>query len=75
MVDRAQLVELVKAVIELSPSKADRLAFSLNEASEVTGIPVKQLRFAIGRKELRAKRVGKRITVTRDNLLRWLDTP
>lgn len=75
MVDQAQLQQLVKAVIELSPGIADRLAYSLNEAAKVTGIPVKQLRFAIGRKELRAKRIGKRLTVTRDNLLRWLDAP
>ncbi len=77
MVDQAQLVELVIAVVseKLGPTKPERIAFNIREAAQVTGIDVKQLSLAIARKELRAKRIGNSWRISRTALLAWLETP
>jgi len=71
----AEIAAIAKAVAELLQTPmAERLAFNITEASEVTGIDFKQISLAIARKELRAKRIGNSYRITRANLLNWLNT-
>lgn len=75
LLDESQLRAIVAAVVvELSQPRSERLAYNLREASEVTGIPERQIALAVARRELPARKIGKAYRVTRQSLLNWLDS-
>lgn len=71
-----QLASIARVVASLVlEPRPERLVFNLTEASELTGLSTNQLRFAIARGELRARRIGKGYRITRGALLAWFDSP
>lgn len=66
IVDRA-----VKKTLELRQD--DRLAYTIDEAAPLVGLPRNTLRDAVSRGELKAVKRGKRWMIRRDLLLKWLE--
>ena len=50
----------------------DRVALSVNEAAESTGVGLTKLRAEIREGRLRARRLGGRVLITTDDLATWL---
>jgi excisionase family DNA binding protein len=72
--DQSQLRDLVLTILRLQEPQPERLAFNLAEASELTGVPERQLRLAIARRQLKGRRIGKAYCISRRSLLDWLDS-
>jgi excisionase family DNA binding protein len=50
---------------------SDRISYSLDEAAETAGIGLTKLREEIAAKRLRARKIGSRTVITRDDLKAW----
>ena len=50
---------------------SQRVSYGMNEAAETAGIGLTKLREEIAAKRLRARKVGSRTIITRDDLVDW----
>lgn len=51
----------------------ERLAYSREEAARKVGVSLDTIRRAINKGDLKAKRIGRRISITDDALRDWLE--
>ena len=50
---------------------SQRVSYGMNEAAETAGIGLTKLREEIAAKRLRARKLGSRTIITRDDLVAW----
>ena len=50
---------------------SQRIAYGMDEAAETTGVGLTKLREEIAAKRLRARKLGSRTIITRDDLVDW----